>query len=84
MKARKAKKEQATVVGLLGIGLDGDDGHERITQAEDVVLVGGSAETHERMQETVIRLGEALERKGKLLRDTAPEELADLLRAARS
>jgi len=83
VKARKEKKEQATVIGLLGVGLDGDDGHRRITEAEDVVLVGSSAETHERMQETVIKLGEALEQRGKRIRDTSPEELVDLIRDAR-
>ncbi len=69
------------VVGFLGIGLDGD-GHRRVTQAEHFLLVGGSAETHERMQETAIRFGEALDRRGKRLRDVSPDEAADLLRDA--
>ena len=82
MKARGRKKDRATVVGLIGVGLDGADGHQRITQAEDVVLIGGSEQTHEHMQETVIKLGEALERKGKRLRDAEPSEVADIIRDA--
>ena len=68
---------------ILGLGLDGDDGHHRITQADDVLLLGGSADTHEQMQEAIIRVTEALGRKGKRIRDTATEELADLIRDAR-
>ena len=43
----KAKLAQARreVVGLLGIGLDGDD-HQRITSVEHFFLVGGSEATH--------------------------------------
>lgn len=76
---RRSTASDAKVMGLLGIGLDDSDGHQRITRAEDVLLVGGSQETHERMQETVIRVGEALELKGKRLRDVSGAELADLI-----
>ncbi|HEX4588845.1 MAG TPA: hypothetical protein VH120_02875 [Gemmataceae bacterium] len=70
------------VVGFLGIGLD-SDGHRRVTKADHFVLVGGSAETHEQMQETVVKFEEALDKTGKRLRDVSPEEAADLLRKAR-
>ncbi len=70
------------VLGFLGVGLDNKDGHQRLTRSEDFLLVGGSAETHERMQDTAIRFGEALRRKGKTLRETPPEEAIDLLREA--
>jgi len=65
---------------LLGLGLDGRDKHRRITQGEGFQLVGGSAETHDRMTETVIRTTEDLARKGRTIADAHPEELADLLR----
>jgi hypothetical protein len=67
-------------VGFLGVGLDGADGHRRVTRSEHFLLVGGSAETHEHMQDTAIRFGEALERRGKELADASPEEALDLLR----
>ena len=81
MKARPKKTE--SFLGLVGLGLDGNDGHQRITQADDVLLLGGSEETHERMQETVLKVSEALGRKGKRVRDASAEELADLIRDAR-
>jgi hypothetical protein len=49
--ARKTKQATAESVGLIGLGLDNQDGHKRITQGEEFLLVGGSEETHERMQD---------------------------------
>jgi hypothetical protein len=72
------------VLGLLGIGLDGTDGHKRITRTEDFVLVGGSQETHERMQETAIRFEEALERRGRTLEEADVAEVVELLAEARA
>jgi predicted DNA-binding protein len=45
-------------------------------------LVGGSAETHERMQETAIRFSENLEKRGKTLQQASVREVLDLLREA--
>jgi len=64
---------------LLGLGLDGDDGHVRITHGENFRLLGGSEETHGKMTETVIRLNEKLKKRGKRLEDVEREELRDLL-----
>ena len=50
----KKRKRKTRVGGILGIGLDNEDGQKRITRTEEMVLVGGSHETHERMQETAI------------------------------
>ena len=68
------------IVGFLGVGLDSQDGHQRLTRSEDFLLVGGSAETHERMQDTAIRFGEALRKRGKTLREASTQEALDLLR----
>ena len=65
---------------LLGLGLDAQDRHKRITRGEGFAVVGGSAETHEKMTETVIKTTEELGRKGRTIADAHPEELADLLR----
>ncbi len=35
---------------LVGLGLDGHDGHVRVTFSDEFRLVGGSSETHVRMQ----------------------------------
>jgi len=81
---RKTKQGEPKpeVVGFLGVGLDGGDGHKRITQSDHFVLLGGSAETHERMQDTVVRFEEALKDTGKPLKETPPEQVLDLLREA--
>jgi glycine/D-amino acid oxidase-like deaminating enzyme len=68
------------VVGFLGVGLDNKDGHQRLTRSDNFLLVGGSAETHGRMQDTAIRFGEALRKRGKTLQETSAEEALDLLR----
>ena len=70
------------MVGFLGVGLDNQDGHQRLTRTENFLLVGGSAETHERMQDTAIRFGQALQKRGKTLPETSAEEAFDLLRDA--
>jgi hypothetical protein len=80
-KGRKKKKE-VEVLGFLGVGLDSEDGHQRLTRSEHFLLVGGSNETHEKMQDTAIHFGEALKNRGKTLPETSPEEAFDLLRDA--
>ena len=64
---------------MLGLGLDNDDGHKRITTGEKFAIVGGSAETHERMTETVVKTFEELKNRGKPLERVAPRELAEII-----
>lgn len=64
---------------LLGLGLDNDDGHKRITQAEQFHIVGGSHETHERLAETAIKTCEELRNRGKCLATVEKEELQEIL-----
>jgi hypothetical protein len=77
-----AKKEDDApeVLGFLGVGLDNSDGHKRVTQSESFLLIGGSEETHERMQDTAMRFEEELRKRGKRLQETSADEAADLLR----
>jgi hypothetical protein len=77
-KTRAPRRRRVVVEGLLGIGLDGKDGHTRITKGQDFFLVGGSEETHEKMQSFTIRLTERLAKKGKRIRDAGVKELKDL------
>ena len=70
MRANNNKKSH-----LFGLGLDNNDGHKRVTQAERFSIVGGSEETHECMTETVMKTFEDLKRRGKDLDETSPEEL---------
>lgn len=67
---------RATIIGL---GLDGrDDGPHRVITGEQCLLVGGSAETHADLLETMLRLESELERMGRNLGDLGPRELADV------
>jgi len=63
---------------LLGLGLDNQDGHVRVTRGENFHLVGGSHETHQAMQEKCIKLNEKLADRGKQLEDLEHKEFLDL------
>jgi hypothetical protein len=73
----QSQSKPAQGPALLGLALDGNDGHTRLTRSKDFVLAGGSEETHSVMRETVIRVTEKLDHRGKSLRDVSPEELRD-------
>ena len=74
--AKKGKKGKAV---LLGLGLDGQDGHTRVTKGPNFQLVGGSKDTHEVMQETAIKLNEELKKRGRHLEEVSPKEFTDIL-----
>ena len=65
---------------LLGLGLDNEDGHARITRGDNFSLLGGSETTHERMQETCIKLNEKIKQRGKTLDQISRQEMTDLFR----
>ncbi|MBX9582055.1 MAG: hypothetical protein K2X87_17255 [Gemmataceae bacterium] len=79
---KKVRKVEPNVGGILGVGLDGTDVHKRITRTPGMVLLGGSVETHERMQETAIKFAEGLEKRGETLAEYRVGEAAELLREA--
>ncbi len=82
MTQKKKKAPRRRNAALLGLGLDNDDGHKRITTGEKFAIVGGSAETHERMTETVVKTFEELKSRGKHLEQVGPKELAEILHKA--
>ena len=73
------KKRQPKVSGILGVGLDNEDGHKRITTGEKFILVGGSETTHERMTETIVKTFEELKRRDKELENVDPQELGEII-----
>jgi hypothetical protein len=64
--------------GILGLGLDNQDGHVRITRVEDFHLMGGSEDTHAQMQEHAIKFNEELKKLGKTLQDTSKKEVKEI------
>ena len=73
------RRRKAKSAHLLGVGLDNEDGHKRLTSAEQFTIVGGSDETHGRMTETVIKTFEELKTRGKPLQAVEPMELAEII-----
>jgi hypothetical protein len=63
---------------IIGFGLDGDDNPYRLSTGEQCLLVGGSAETHAEMLETMLRLESELDRRGQGLGEINPIELAEI------
>jgi len=76
------KRSKPQIIGLLGVGLDNNDEHKRITRSEEMIIVGGSQETHEKMQDVAIRFSERLKNRGKTLQDASVEEVVDILNNA--
>ena len=76
---KATRRRKARKAHLLGIGLDNEDGHKRLTTAEQFTIVGGSDETHGRMTETVIKTFEELKTRGKPLQAVEPQELAEII-----
>jgi hypothetical protein len=78
MKARDEQARQKFSM-LFGIGFDGKDGHYRRTSGKNFLLIGGSEETHEKMQDKAIALNEELDRRGRRLEDVdSAEEMRDI------
>ena len=67
---------------LIGIGLDGDDKHKRLTRGENFILAGGSENTHGEMVEGAIKFNEQLSKRGKQLEDINHEEFNDICRSS--
>ena len=76
-KNRLPQKQSQQGPVLLGLALDAEDEQKRITRSKDFVLAGGSEESHGMMRETVIRVTEKLDQRGKSLRNVSAEELQD-------
>ncbi len=73
------KKPDKKPAHLLGIGLDNEDGHKRLTKAEEFSIVGGSEETHDRLTETALKTFEELKTRGKKLNQVEPKELSEII-----
>lgn len=63
---------------IIGIGLDGHEGVNRLTTSDSCLLLGGSADTHAELLETVLRLESEIERIGRPLEEVSPAELAEI------
>jgi hypothetical protein len=78
------KRNKKSNAMMIGVGLDNQDGHSRVTKGDNFVLLGGSEETHERMTETVIKVNEKLSARGKVLEEISKKEFIDILHESKS
>ena len=76
----RAANQPRRSAAMLGVGLDHDDGHTRLTRGNNFVLVGGSEETHAVMQETAVKINEHLDRSARRLENVSPGEFRDICR----
>jgi hypothetical protein len=79
VKPVRKRKKKVKRAALLGLGLDNDDGHKRITAGEKFVVLGGSQETHERLTETVVKTFEELKTRRKELEEVESTELSEII-----
>ena len=79
----RATRQPKRDAAMLGVGLDNDDGHVRLTKGKNFALVGGSQDTHTQMQETVVKINEQLDNRGKRLEDVSVREFSDICHEVR-
>ena len=79
MNIKKSDHRGKSSKHLIGVGLDCDDGHKRITTSEDFSVIGGSDETHAKVSETFIKTFEYFSAQNKTLDEISSEKLAELL-----
>lgn len=63
---------------LVGLGLDGKDGHVRATKGKNFRLFGGSEKTHEMMQEKAVKINEQLDKRHKTLDNVSEKEFCEI------
>jgi hypothetical protein len=80
MSEASGKRSSRKTALMLGLGLDNEDKHVRVTRGRNFCLLGGSEQTHEDMQRTAMRVNEKLKKKGKSLEDVGRNEFHDLVR----
>lgn len=78
MKSNQTGNKKRPKAALLGIGFDAEDGQTRITRGGNFVVYGGSEDTHAIMRETVIKVNEKLDSRGRRLEDVSAHDLRKL------
>ena len=75
------KENRRKIIRLLGVGFDGDDGHVRITSGEKFDVLMGSEESHDYINQLIIRVEEELKKRDISLDDLTPEEFSEFIRS---
>lgn len=64
---------------LIGICIEENDGHRRITQAEQFLIIGGSQESHQHVTLACLKVLDNLKQNGKRLELIEPNELINII-----
>ncbi|HMP72719.1 MAG TPA: hypothetical protein PKE55_05590 [Kiritimatiellia bacterium] len=65
---------------MIGLAVDGEDGHVRVTHGSNFSVLMGSEPTHEALQGICLQINDALKQQGRALEDLTPDEFAALVR----
>ena len=74
-----SRSRDQKIVGLLGVGFDHQDGHVRITQADQYQVLMGSEASHSELHKICGRIEQTLQETGRTLSDFTPEEFVEFL-----
>jgi hypothetical protein len=72
-------EKRKRIIRLLGVGLDAEDGHIRVTQGKNYDVLMGSEESHEYIQQLIHKIENALKEKNLSLDDFTPNEFSEFV-----
>ncbi len=64
---------------LVGVRVDGGDGHSRLSRGADFVAMGGTKEGHEHLRDAVAGISDEVKRRGRDLGEVRREELREIV-----
>jgi hypothetical protein len=76
-----SSESKKKIVRLLGVGFDADDGHVRITTADNYDVLMGSDESHDYISSLIERIENELKKRGLDLETMSPEELSEIVKS---
>jgi len=77
-KTPKNSNKSARRAQLLGLGLDAQDGHFRVTKGENFQIIGGSHDTHAVMQEKALKFNEELNKRKRRIENLSRDEFLEI------
>ena len=75
------KTNQKKIIRLLGVGFDAEDGHVRVTKAENYDVLMGSDESHDYIQRLIQKIEDELKTRDLKLDDLSPEEFGAFVKS---
>jgi hypothetical protein len=73
-------EKKKKIIRLLGVGYDEEDGHIRITNTENFDVMMGSEESHEHIQNLLLKIERELQAKNLSLDDLSPNQFLKFIK----